>query len=171
MWDSEMVVVLRHMIDDLADTPKYSDDRLSQLILVGAQFVKAENPFETDYTINIENGVLKPDPTASSTRDDSFINLTLLRSACLLASSGLGKSASLGILVVEGPNRFDNRGANAGKQLQVKTWCEAYADAKWEFVSASLTTPGEAIIGPYRSMDYKNGSGGSFLFSDRDRMN
>src|SRR5688572_28304397 len=138
MWDSEMVIILRHMIDDLAETPKYTDDRLMQLILTGAQFAQEENSFSVVYTIDIENFSLKPDPTARTARDNAFINLTLLRSACLLGSSGLAKVAAHSMSVREAGYGFDNRGAAAGKKFQVTTWCDAYKDARWEYISSNM---------------------------------
>jgi hypothetical protein len=171
MWDVEMVTLLRHMIDDVGDTPKYEDERLMQLLLVGAQFARQENALSGEYIIDVENLSLKPDPTAATSRDDAFINLTVLKSACLLAGSGLGKGNAVGMLVVEGPYRLDTRGAGADKQLQVKTWCQAYADAKWENATGSGSIPGEAIIGPYRVSEFKGrGYGWGSPYVHRDRM-
>jgi hypothetical protein len=161
MWDSEMVTLLRHMIDDVSSTPKYADERLMQLILVGAQFAKEENVFGVDYIIDIENMTLKPDPTLRSERDDAFINLSLLKAACMLAGSGLSKGG--GLAVKEAGYSFDSRGVTEGKKLQVMTWCQAYKDAKKEFSFTSLP-PGEAIIGPYRSCETRG------LYTHRDRM-
>lgn len=155
MWDTEMVILLRHMIDDLETTPKYDDDRLMQLLLVSAQLVKVENSFTTSYDIDIENYTLSPDPTKPEYRDDAFINLTVLKAACLLAGSGLGKGITQSILVVEGPHRFDGRGQRDARKFQVQTWCAAYNSAKNQYaVNGDGSCPGEAIIGPYRSMQY-----------------
>lgn len=145
-----MVTILRYMIDDLANTPKYDDERLATLILVSAQFTKSENTFRTSYDVDIENMTLEPDPTAEGTRDDAFINLTLLKAACMLAGSGLSKGG--GLLVRENGYSFDDRRVSDARKLQVTTWCTAYTNARKDFSFTDLPV-GEAIIGPYRSRD------------------
>src|ERR1044072_5255856 len=150
-WDTELVTIFRLMIDDDIEPFKYSDETVPQLILVGAQFAKSENIFDTDYTVSVENFILKPDPTKSDSRDDSFINLTLLRSACSLASAPLIKLKGRGLKVLEGPYQFDDRGAVEGTKLAAQSFCQAYTDAKWQFATSGGIV-GEVIIGPYRSL-------------------
>ena len=51
------------MINDLSDTPTYSDERVQQLIVVAAQYVIVkEVDLTVDYTINIVNPDITPDP-------------------------------------------------------------------------------------------------------------
>jgi hypothetical protein len=149
MWDSEMVILLRHVIDDLDEPVKYTDDRLMQLILVAGQYAQSENIFDNEYAISAENLTLKPDPTSIATRDDAFVNLTVLRAACFLASSGLLKVSKQTIFAKEATYQFDGRGKPAARKIAVDTWCEAYKDAQWEH-SLRQRDPGRAIIGPYR---------------------
>jgi hypothetical protein len=152
MWDVEMVLILRHMIDDLDQPPKYTDEKLQQLVLVAAQFVQTENIFETYYTINIENFSLKPDPTKVDTRDNAFINLTLLKSACLLSSAPLIKSSGKFLRVKEGQHEFDSRGNFEGDKFASQTFCQSYKDAKWDYSTSGNGSLGDIIIGPYRSL-------------------
>lgn len=154
MWDTEMVTLLRFVIDDVDEPVKYTDGRLRQLILVASQFTQSENNFPQVYTISIDNQIIKPDPTnvkVTGIRDDAFINLTILKAACLLARAGLPKANRQHMSVREGPYQFDGRGRIIGEQVIVKTWCEAYGDAQWEN-SMNYREPGRVIIGPYRSM-------------------
>ena len=45
MWYDNIVLLLRFMINDTSDTPKYIDSKLAQLFLVAAQFVQSEVNF------------------------------------------------------------------------------------------------------------------------------
>jgi hypothetical protein len=158
MWDSEMVILLRHIIDDVDEPVKYSDDRLMQLLLISAQYTQNENAFAQTYTISVENTTIKPDPTNArlGTRDEPFINLTILKAACLLASSGLLKLSKENLSVKTGPYQFDGRGKLAGRKIAAQTWCDAYKEAQWEHVTQH-GEPGRAIIGPYRTAAYNRG--------------
>ena len=41
-WNVEMPLIVRSWINDLSDTPTYSDERVQQLIVVAAQYVIKE---------------------------------------------------------------------------------------------------------------------------------
>ena len=75
-WQSEMVRMLRHVVNDL-DSSSYSftDDRLEESILVSAQLVLTEIDFENTYTVDVDGLVLTPDPTTLADKDDAFINI------------------------------------------------------------------------------------------------
>lgn len=149
MWDTEMPLILRHIIDDIDDPVKYNDLRLQQLLLASAQLIQSDHPFQNYYSTNIETVTISPDPTVSP-RDDPFINLTILKAACLLSGSKLLKSSFQAMYVREASYSFDSRGVFSGQQFTAKTWCDAYNEAKWQYISSNMV-PGEAIIGPYRT--------------------
>jgi hypothetical protein len=152
MWSDDMVLILRTLISDMDTPPKYSDDRLKKLLLVSGQFVQTENIMPVYYTISTSAITITPDPTAD-VRDDAFINLTCLKSACLLASSSLLGNSANGISVIENNYKFDNRGKFTNMQSTVTTWCEAYKEAQWENANQNRC-PGRAIIGPYLISGY-----------------
>ena len=147
----EMVLLLRYMIDDVDTPQKYTDERLASLLAAAAQFVYVENEFVQTYTISVMDGTIDPDPTEVDTRDDSFINLTVLKAACLLASSPLMKSSRKNISVRENQYQFDGRSRYESDKFVSQTFCQNYLDAKWEFTKSGGTA-GYAIIGPYRSL-------------------
>jgi hypothetical protein len=149
MWDSEIPLLLRYVIGDVAATPKYSDDRLIQLALVAAQLTQTEVDFSQDYAVSIENETLAPDPTVSP-RDDAFINLTVLRGACLLARAGLVAGSTQAISIQDGSSRIDLTKNLEGTRLLITSFCEAYEQAKWQYITRNGVA-GEAIIGPYRT--------------------
>ena len=78
-WENEMVIIVRHIIDDLDSTAyQFSDSRVEEAILVAAQLIHNEMEFNVDYNIEVDNGFLTPDPTTTpvgtSNKDEDFIS-------------------------------------------------------------------------------------------------
>ena len=88
-WNVEMPLIVRSWINDLSDTPTYSDERVQQLIVVAAQYVIKEVDLTVDYTINIVNPDITPDPVLAEDKDLDFISLTSLKAVCILDQSSL----------------------------------------------------------------------------------
>ncbi len=89
-WQNEMTLIVRHLVNDL-DSSSYTfqDDRVEESVLVSAQLAALEIDFESTYTIDVDSLTLTPDPTTSSNKDDSFINLVSLKTAQMLLGSEL----------------------------------------------------------------------------------
>jgi hypothetical protein len=107
-WDSEMPLLLRNMINDVNEDESkrtYSDERLQQLILLSAQLVVMDiGGFDTVYDINIEDNVIDPDPTDrdAQTRNESFVNLALIKAACIIDNSEARLASNKGIAIRDG---------------------------------------------------------------------
>lgn len=159
MWQDEIPILLRHMIADLDNPPKYDNNRLEQLILVSAKLVMAEVEFSTTYTVSVYTHSMSPDPTTSSPADDSFINLVVLKAACLMDGAESRTAAGKSVSFREGPSSFDNRGAAAARLAILKDgWCKAYNDAKFEYENNNSSTAGLAILSPFRLSPYGTGN-------------
>lgn len=156
-----MVILLRFLIDDVTNPLKYSDDRLSQLLLVGAKLVVADIAFSQSYTVSISDLILSPDPTESATRDDSFVNLVALKSACILDNTIARTAAGKAVLVKEGPTMFDKRTiAKSLLDILSKGYCALYEEAKYQYQAGSGVA-GSAIMTPFR-MAYTGYAGGNY---------
>ena len=84
-WQGQMTTVVRHLVNDTDSTKyKFSDDRLETSILVASQLVISETDFANSYDINVEGCRLSPDPTDSATKDNDFIALVCLKTACII---------------------------------------------------------------------------------------
>jgi hypothetical protein len=169
MWDTEMVKLLRGMILDKAEPYKYADEDLRELILVSAQLIQTEVQFAQVYQVDVDDEVLTPDPTEvteTTVRDDSFINLVTLKSACILDNG----SARLAVEDI-GPDISDmgfsvrqNAALIQAKlQLLRQGWCAVYNDAKFEFKFNRYTAAGAIIVSMIRSPDR------SYYFTGRYR--
>lgn len=147
-WQNEMGIIVRHLINDL-DSSNYTftNDRVEEAILVAAQLVFLDVDFEQTYTIEVDGSSLSPDPTDSSNKDDSFINIVCLRTACLLLGSEVKTNALSAMSIKDGPSAIDTRGIVANLHILHKGLCERYEDAKMQYKLNGVV--GQAIFSPY----------------------
>lgn len=172
-WDTEIVTMIRYMINDYGATPVYSDDTLITTILIATQWVQQENTFINTYTVNLDNQTMKPDPSSSSanTRDESFMWLVTLKSACMIAQSELKLTGGQAIAIVDEGSSIDLRGTLQGKQAVAKRFCDDYESARWKY-NLGNRPAGQGIFGPFAIITpglYGAGNQGWNSYSVRDR--
>ncbi len=89
-WEIELPIIVRNLINDVDSDNNnltYSDDRIKQLILVSANYVIQDVNLSTQYSVDIINETILPDPCDNATRDNVFITFLALKSACMLDQS------------------------------------------------------------------------------------
>jgi hypothetical protein len=150
-WQPELTDMLRYTVGDFTEPYTYSNAQMEKLIVVGAQFVNTEVDLTTDYTISVQGTGITPDPT--DPRDDPFINLTILRTACLLASNEAKLRGGQAITVRDIGASVST--ADRGKlALQVaESFCENYEEAKLEYQTGQYSDSASrmrAVVSPFR---------------------
>ena len=93
--------MLRVLLNDTASVT-YTDAVLNQLITVAGATINSECPQDTDYTFDLTNSTISPDPT-----DDSFIVLVAHKAAIMILEADLRTKSSQGIKIVDGPSTID----------------------------------------------------------------
>lgn len=164
-WDDEMVTILRVMVNDLTSV-LYSDDTLSTVIVAAAQFVQQEMTFSQTFVADITQPIITPDPTdrTHNTRDDNFINLTLLKAGAFIDQCEARTAAAQAIEVRDGTSSISTRWAMEGKvTLARENWAEKYDEAKMQYQSALVGVAGAAILSPFR-LFADGGWGGEYPF-------
>jgi len=168
-WEGQMTTVVRHMIDDVDDTNyTYTDARLEKALLVSAQLTVMNVDFPNVYTINIEECSLSPDPTDTATKDDAFIALICLRTACLILGGEIRSESGNAISIKDGPSAIDLRGVTQTLSSLYKDICARYDQLLLEYRAGS-SVAGTAILGPYSpgsdliSRNYPSHRSGGFL--------
>jgi hypothetical protein len=78
MWRTDLVLMLRSLIGDL-DRAKFTDERLRQIIVVGAFNVINDADFANNYTVDVGAVTISPDPVTQ--KDTDFTILTLYKAA------------------------------------------------------------------------------------------
>ena len=155
-WKVEMTSLLRYVINDTDTTNReFTDERLCNLLVTSAQLTQGVVDFPRDYTIDVANSGISPDPTSGS-KDNGFVNLVILKAACLLAAGEYRVSTNKGIVIKDGPSAIDARGLVAGKKEMMDSSCQKYEEAELEFRLGN-SNAGEAIIGPHRNTVYSRG--------------
>lgn len=153
MWTDELIPMVRYTINDIEGT-LYTDARLQKAIAISARYVNLE-AFNNTYLIDVSgSGTITPDPT--DPRDEWFLNLVNLKTACLLGQAESKTSAGQGIVVKDGDSLLDLKGISQYKALQAKGYCDAYEQAKYAYLMGGGINGGtghQAIIGPF---DYIN---------------
>lgn len=154
-WKDELVTMLRVLINDLGETPSYSDSRLQQLLVVAARYVLQDMDFDTSYTININVPNISPDPVGTTTRDDAFANFTVLKAACLSDQSLFRTKALLeGITARCGPATLSIAGHLPGfKELITQGPCAAYLVLKQQYYLGDARGV-RAIMSPFTGNNF-----------------
>jgi len=147
-WQGEISTMVRHIVNDVDPASfKYSVKRLETTILVAAQLVTLNVDLTNDYNINVEQCGLSPDPT-DAPRDNTFINLTTLKTACIIIGSEVRTEASNAISIKDGPSAIDLRGVAGTLTTLYKDLCEKYDQLVYDYVAGG-SLAGQAILGPY----------------------
>ena len=154
-WQGEMTTMVRTLISDVDPSNyTYSNQRLETTILVAAQIVMTEIDFENKYTVDVEQCYITPDPTDATTphatinRDDAFINLVSLKTACIIMGSELKTQSLNAVKVVDGPSSIDFTAVAANIRYLYDYSCKNYEEYKFNY-AAGNNAVGKAILSPY----------------------
>lgn len=149
-WQLDLVLMLRSIVGDL-DEAKYADERLKQVIVIGAYNVNNDADFSTTYTVDVGSKSISPDPVEGG--DTDFTVLTLYKSGCILIGSEVKTESSNAISIKDGPSAIDLRGVSNSLHVLYKDLCAKYDDLlikyRYEKGSGSGTPAGTAVLSPY----------------------
>lgn len=148
-WNNEMVIILRHMIDDLdKDAYQFSNDRLEECIVASAFITKNDVGFDIDYTIDVDNRLISPDPTVPA-KDYDFISLCCLQSAMMVMRGQIRYYSMRSYSIRDGQTSVDMRGVVQGIQKMFDDFSKKYDEVKLDY-QTSRAGLGQAVLTPYR---------------------
>ena len=148
-WQGKISTIVRHMINDVDTTNyKYSDKRIETSILVSAFLVEIDADFNNSYDINVEQCLLSPDPTDTETKDDDFVALVALKTACMIVGSEVKSESANAISIKDGPSAIDLRGVSNTLFVLYKDLCEKYEKLLYDYKEDGVSV-GQAVLGPY----------------------
>lgn len=148
-----MVEILRVMLGDFDET-LYEELTLQRLLVVSAQFVSNELTFSQDFVADVSGIDITPDPCDTGTRDDSFINLTCIKAACLTNRGNAWKESANALVTRDiGGITIDTREVFKAKfNLLIQGgWCPTYLEEKLEYQSGQNRVAGAIIMSPFRT--------------------
>lgn len=162
-WQIEIPIIVRTLINDLGTPPIYSDQRIEQLIVVAAHYVLMEANLDRNYSVDIINIEITPDPSSPSIRDIDFIGLIAMKAACLLDQSTFRtRAAGEGYRAVLGPASLSVSGALAGyKDILNLGPCSIYEQLVLDYNIGNATAV-RAVLSPFvgNNFDPRNVGGG-----------
>jgi hypothetical protein len=147
-WEQEIPIIVRTLINDLSETPTYSDERILQVVTVAAKYVQFDVVLDNKYIINVANPSISPDPTIND--DSIFISLISLKTACIIDQSVLRTKAAMeGIRAALGPAQLSVAGSLAGIKMIIEQGpCAAYEElvSHWDIKEATAI---RAVLSPF----------------------
>lgn len=154
-WEIEIPIIIRSLINDLADPPLYSDERIQQLSVVAAQYVTMEVNLDKNYNIDIVAVEITPDPSDPATRDTDFIGFIAMKAACLLDHSTFRtKAAGEGLRAALGPASLSVTGTLAGYRDIINMGpCKLYDQLVLDHNIGNATAV-RAIFSPFVGNDF-----------------
>lgn len=145
-WHTNMITMLRHIIDDTDSPYEYADEKLKELLCISSVFVITSIDFSVTYTVDIGAQTITPDPVDNN--DTDFQVLVVLKAACTLVSNEYKGASSKAISVRDGPGAIDARGVAEGKKNIMDSLCNKYNDAILAYKTGNGLC-GHGIVGPY----------------------
>lgn len=147
-WKTEIPIIVRTLVNDFSDQPLYTDERIVQVITVAAQYVQFDVVLDHKYAVDVANLTITPDPTDD--RDEIFISLVGLKTACIIDQSTFRtKAMTEGIRAALGPAQLSVVGNLAGwRTILEKGPCSLYDEltAHWDVQDASAIA---AVLSPF----------------------
>lgn len=140
-WQDVSLPIFRAIINDFGSTPTYGETKLLSLLVVSAHFVNQEVSFSTSYTIDVVNCSIAPEP------DEPFINLIILKAACILGRGDQRVGTDQGYMIKDGVSQIDGRHVAEEKRKMADNFCKEYEDAVLQFRLGNAK-PGKAVFGP-----------------------
>lgn len=149
-WKTPVRLMVRVLINDLGESPTYSDSRIDQVAVVAAQFVNKDITLGNTYNISVVDETISPDPSISSTKDELFINSIVLKAACIIDQSTFRTKAALeGIKAQMGPTSMAVGGNLRGYEILLKEGpCALYTKFIEDYEIANATNIA-AILSPF----------------------
>ncbi len=147
-WSTTGVLMLRVLLGDMGPTYTYCDDRLEQILAVAATYVQTEVNLQNSYAVSVEAVTITHDPID----DTIFMNLMVLKAACILDQTGLRARAGLdGLKAVMGPASLQVSGGVEGyiKTIEVGA-CKSYEDMKDRYLFGGAGAV-RAVLSPFVS--------------------
>ena len=148
-WQNEMVLILRHIIDDL-DPANYmfSDSRLEETILASTYLLQVELEFINAYSIEADHGILIPDPTMTSPKDDDFIALCTIQSGIILYRSIMKTYSMRSFSIRDGSSAIDTRGVVGNLKIIYDDLVNKFDHMRLMYQTGKYGF-GKSILGPY----------------------
>lgn len=150
MWQETLVQMVRTLIGDFSDTPRYENSRIEQAILTAALIVNQQYSFDVEYILDFSGVSITPDPTEPDSMDNAAVALIALKAACLLSLNDYQKAVGAGIRVRDGDSEVDTTGRFKGYSDIINIGpCASYEKLLRDLSTKRGMNTGGAVLSPY----------------------
>lgn len=157
-WQDHSRLIVRQLINDL-DSQQYSDSRIDTAVIVAAQLVSLELDFNNQYSIDVEDKSINPDPLT----DSIFINLVTVKAACIIIGGEIKTQSANAVSIRDGVSSIDMRGVAAILLELYKDLSNRYDALAYNYGYSGSS--GKAILGPYSpGSDYVSRTNNDYNF-------
>lgn len=148
IYGTSITIMVRGLINDLVEPYNYTDERLTELISIGASLVIREVA-SSQYVVDPDTNTITPTPS------EPILSLIALKTACLITQGEYKEASKRAVSIKDGPSSIDTKEiANQLGKLS-KAMCDSYDKAKLRY-QAGDGSVGKAITGPYSNGQYYN---------------
>jgi len=148
-WETDLVLMVRVLINDLNAPQKNTDAYIEQLIVTGGIFVKTEVDLPVSYAFDVGASTISPDPVDNS--DVVTQGLLTLKAACISNQGSFITAVGQGIKVRDGDTAIDTSVSFGGfKDIMEVGPCGAYERLKTDVQRANSQGLGKAVMTAFR---------------------
>jgi len=158
-WETDCIELLRNLINDVDEPQRYTDDRLTRLLVVSAFQILRVADFSQNFNVDISQQLINPDPTDgdNNTKDEDFVNLMCLKAACTIDHGSAIVAAQRAISVKDMVTQIDLRDvATNALTLLEKGYCAAYEGSLDDYNSGDGSICA-AVMSPFRTRNRNYG--------------
>jgi hypothetical protein len=169
MWKTDLVIILRVIINDVFSPQKYTDSYLQTVLVAAGILAENDIKFSVDYNFDISNIEITPDPFVI--QDGAAQAILSLKAACLLTQAEFKAALGQGIRIRDGDSVIDTSVSFRGyRDILEKGPCDSYEKLKKQINSSNIDAFG-AVISPYRGPDQIGFREVSLFFDQFNLMN
>lgn len=147
-WDSTMPILLRQVIGDTGDPPRYDDEALNNTLIVAAYLIGLRVSSPIEYAIDVENSTISPDPT----QDMSLTNLIVLKAASMILSAEVRQYGQQAIAIRDGTSAIDLKRDLRALQEIANSYAKELDRAVFLYQQGVLVGGPRIIVSPFKSL-------------------
>jgi len=145
-WSTDMTLIVRNMINDLSEPYTYTDARIQKAIVIAGQIQCSQMNFDYDYTFDISNSTITPDPT--SYPDLPFISIVSLQAVCIIIGGEYKIASQNSIRVTDAWSSIDMSAQSSALKGLYATFEQKLLEAKQQFAYGDMRALA-AVLSPY----------------------
>jgi hypothetical protein len=144
--ENNLLILVKNIIGE-----EYSDARVLRVITIAALMVSNEVLTLYDYEIDLSHNTITPDPF--DVGDIGYVNLIVLKAACMILQSEAKVAANSTITVTDGPSTITTGGRYKSFKDFADSICAEYHVEKSKY---QLNRGGRAVLTPTATQGLRN---------------